>query len=160
MTGPEHAFACHLVWTGAASGPTRSYRSYDRSYRVDFEGKPSLEGSAAPPFRGDGSRHNPEDLLVAALSACHCLSYLASCAQARIEVLAYEDDARGRMALVDGGLQFVEVELRPRVRLSSGSDVAKAERLHRRAREQCFIARSVAFPVRHRATVSVEAASG
>ena len=155
MAGPSHDFACHLVWTGAAAGPTRDYRGYDRTYRVDFEGKPPLVGSAAPPFRGDGALHNPEDLLVAALSACHALSYLAQCARGRVEVVAYEDRATGRMALVDGGLQFVEVDLHPRVTVSPGTDLAKAERLHGPAHAECFIARSVAFPVRHHPSVSV-----
>ena len=80
----DHVFRCSLEWTGAAGGATTHYDHYRRDYRVDFPDKPSLLGSAAPAFRGDGSLHNPEDLLVAALSACHCLSYLALCARARI----------------------------------------------------------------------------
>ncbi len=94
----EHHYAVRLIWTGAQRGPTRDYQSYSRSYRVEIEGKPPLEGSADPTFRGDSGRHNPEDLLVAALSACHMLSYLADCARAGIEVIAYEDQASGMMA--------------------------------------------------------------
>ncbi len=149
--GPRHRFECRLAWTGA--GTTSGYRDYGRDVRVDFDGKPSLHGSAAPAFRGDGSRHNPEDLLVAALSACHCISYLAECARAGVEVVAYEDSASGELALVDGGLQFVDVLLRPRVTIATDADVARAERLHARAHDGCFIARSVNFPVRHEATV-------
>ncbi|MEZ4441244.1 MAG: OsmC family protein [Polyangiaceae bacterium] len=149
MSGPEHRFACRLRWTGAAEGPTRDYRGYSRAYRVDFEGKPPLEGSAAPPFRGEGHKHNPEDLLVAALSACHCLSYLALAARHGLEVVDYEDAAEGRMEVVDGGLQFVEVVLRPRVTIAAASDADKATRLHSKAHEECFIARSVAFEVRN-----------
>jgi len=124
---------------------------------VDFEGKPPLTGSAAPPFRGDGALHNPEDLLVAALCACHCLSYLALCARAKIEVRGYEDEAMGRMELSgegeERGLQFVEVLLRPTVTVAPGSDLAKAERLHGRAHAACFIARSMNFPVRNEPTI-------
>ncbi|MEQ9323735.1 MAG: OsmC family protein, partial [Polyangiaceae bacterium] len=116
----------------------------------------------APPFRGDGSRHNPEDILVAALSACHCLSYLALCARAGVEVVAYDDEASGRMELVgrgdDRGLAFTEVVLRPKVVVAPGTDVAKAERLHAKAHAQCFIARSVAFPVRNEPTIRLAAA--
>lgn len=145
--GPRHHFACRLVWS--AREATTSYRAYGRDLRVDFEGKPSLDMSAAPAFRGDATRHNPEDLMVAALSACHCLSYLAECARAGVEVVGYEDDATGELGLVDGGLQFLEVQLRPRVAVAPGADALRAERLHRRAHEGCFIARSVSFPVRH-----------
>src|SRR5690349_16085197 len=78
-----HHFQSRLVWTGAEQGGTTSYEAYSRRYRVDIEGKPSIVGSAAPPFLGDGSLHNPEDMLMVALSACHCLSYLALCARSR-----------------------------------------------------------------------------
>lgn len=150
--GPRHRFECRLAWTGA--GTTTGYRDFGRELRVDFDGKPSLHASAAPAFRGDGARHNPEDMMVAALSACHCLSYLAACARAGVEVVAYEDAATGELALVDGGLQFVDVLLRPRVTVASGTDLARAERLHMRAHESCFIARSVNFPVRHEAEIT------
>lgn len=159
---PIHHFACRLAWTGAADGPTTSYRGYSRAYRLDFDGKPSLEGSAAPPFRGDGRLHNPEDMLVGALSACHCLSYLALSARANVIVVAYEDEATGRMELVgegeERGLAFVEVILRPAVVVAPGTDLGTAERLHERAHAECFIARSVAFPVRNEPTVRLAAA--
>ncbi len=132
----EHHFAAHLVWTGAAAGPTRTYEGYDRAWRAEVAGKPPLEGSADPVFRGDPARYNPEDLLVVALSACHMLTYLALCARAGIEVSAYEDQASGTMAIKDGKLRFVEVTLAPRVviarrrpRAGTGAARAGARRL-------------------------------
>lgn len=149
----EHHFAAHLVWTGASAGPTRSYQAYDRAWRVLVEGKPPLEGSADPAFRGDPARYNPEDLLVVALATCHLLSYLALCARAGIEVASYEDQARGTMAIKDGRLRFVEVTLAPRVTIAAG-DLRRAQALHEQAHADCFIANSVNFPVRNRPTVS------
>jgi organic hydroperoxide reductase OsmC/OhrA len=148
----EHHFAAHLVWTGAERGTTRSYESYGRDYRVEVEGKPPLEGSSDPKFRGDGSKHNPEDLLVASLSACHMLSYLAECARAGIEVVSYEDQASGLMAIKDGRMRFTEVTLAPRVAIAAG-DLEKAKALHEKAHAACFIANSVNFPVLNMATV-------
>jgi organic hydroperoxide reductase OsmC/OhrA len=118
-----------------------------------MEGKPALEGSADPTFRGDPARHNPEDLLVAALAACHLLSYLAECARAGIEVIAYEDRASGIMALKDGRMRFTEVTLAPQVTIGAG-DLERAQALHAKAHDQCFIANSVNFPVLHRPTVT------
>ena len=86
MAGKHH-FAARITWTGAVQGPTRSYDSYARDYLVEIEGKPPLAGSSDPAFRGDASRHNPEDLLVASLSACHLLWYLHLCADTGIEVV-------------------------------------------------------------------------
>jgi organic hydroperoxide reductase OsmC/OhrA len=149
MKGPVHEFRARLVWTGAADGPTASYGAYSRRYRIEIDGKPPLEGSAAPPFRGDAALVNPEDMLVAALSACHCLSYLALAARSGVLVTAYEDDAWGRMTFRDGGLSFERVILRPRVTIDAASDPERASRLHAEAHDTCFIARSVAFPVEH-----------
>ena len=56
-----------------------------------------LQLTADPAFRGDASKHNPEDLLLAAISSCHMLSYLALCAKYGINVLSYEDRATGIM---------------------------------------------------------------
>ena len=148
----EHHFAARLVWTGAERGTTRSYESYGRDYRVEVEGKPPLVGSADPTFRGDGAKHNPEDLLVASLSACHMLSYLAECARAGIEVAAYEDKASGLMTIKDGRMRFTEVTLAPRVVIAAG-DLDKATALHGRAHDMCFIANSVNFPVLHMPTM-------
>ena len=147
--GRTHDYAARLVWTGAARGATTSYEAYAREHVVEIAGKPPLRGSADPMFRGDAALHNPEDLLLAALSACHLLSYLALAARAGLAVVAYEDDARGTMAFAGGGGRFTEVVLRPRVTIAAGGDEALAERLHDKAHHDCFIAASVNFPVRH-----------
>ena len=85
----DHRFECRLVWTGARHGGTTGYEAYSREYRVDIPGKPSIRGTAATVFRGDPSLPNPEDLLMAALSACHFLSYVAYCARDGVNVIAY-----------------------------------------------------------------------
>ena len=150
-----HLFRCQLTWTGAARGTTRTYDSYSRDYRVDIDGKPSLSGSAAGVYRGDSARLNPEDLLVASLSGCHFLSYLAVCGRAGVEVVDYKDRAEGTMQFKDGVMRFTEVVLHPEVLVSPGADLAWAEALHESAHHSCFIANSVNFPVRYQATVKI-----
>ena len=76
---------------------TSSYRAYSRNHEIFAVGKPVIPCSADPIFRGDPARYNPEDLLVASLSACHMLWYLHLCAEARIVVLDYVDQAAGVM---------------------------------------------------------------
>jgi organic hydroperoxide reductase OsmC/OhrA len=150
-----HHFSAKLTWTGAAKGPTSSYESYSRDHVIEVPGKPPLPGSADKVFRGDSSRHNPEDLLVVSLSSCHMLTYLAQAARAGVHVVSYSDDASGSMQLHNGKMRFTEVSLRPQVVIAAGSDPAKAQRLHERAHEHCFIANSVNFPVSCDARVSV-----
>lgn len=153
--GKAHSYAARLTWTGASAGGTSDYKTYSREYRVDFDGKPSMTGSADPAFRGDPKLHNPEELLVVALSSCHMLSYLALAALEGLVVTAYTDDAGGTMQEEGRGGRFTEVVLRPRVTVAAGSDLARAEALHEEAHRICYIANSVNFPVRHEAEITL-----
>lgn len=153
----EHVYRTSLVWTGNLGGGTKTYTGYSRAHEISIEGKPTIVGSSDPHFRGDASRYNPEELLVAALSACHMLYYLHLCADAGIVVTDYKDAATGRMIETpDGGGHFTEVTLNPRVVIAKNSDVEKADALHHKAHELCFIANSVNFPVSAEATISIE----
>jgi organic hydroperoxide reductase OsmC/OhrA len=153
-----HHYQVALVWEGNRGTGTSDYAAYGRQYRVSIAGKPDLLGSADPMFRGDAALPNPEDLLVTALSSCHMLSYLALCARSRIRVLSYVDAAEGTLEFrPDGGGSFREVVLRPRVTVAAGTDVAHATELHHPAAQQCFIAASCNFPVRHEPVVEIEA---
>ncbi len=145
-----HHYAAKITWHGKREGSPLDYRSYDRTHLIEIAGKPPLTASADPAFLGDSSFYNPEDMLVAALSSCHMLSYLAICARARITVLSYTDKAEGVMIMdqPDTG-RFSDVLLKPVVELAPGSDVEKARSFHAMAHKVCFIARSVNFPVRH-----------
>lgn len=159
--GRTHRYETHLTWTGGAVAPV-PFRNHDRSYKLDAPGKPAIPGSSDKMFRGNARRWNPEDLLVASLSACHHLWYMGLCAAAGIIVLAYEDAADGEMVeeKAGGAGQFVRVTLRPRVTLAPGSDSEKALALHETAHKNCFIARSVNFPVEHAPIVEVASAAG
>lgn len=155
MSGKEHEYVSRLIWEGNTGHGTASYDRYGRAYRVEIDGKPDLAGSADPMFRGDGARHNPEDLFLAAISSCHMLSYLALCARNGVQVMSYEDEARGTLRFDgQGGGQFVEVTLRPRVTIAAGSDLALALDLHGQAHATCYVASSCRTPIHHRATVT------
>ncbi len=157
MAERAHTYRTHLRWIGA--DPAVLFRNHRRDYRIVAGGKPPIEGSSDAVFRGDATRWNPEDLLVASLSACHQLWYLGLCAASGIEVVGYEDAAEGTMIEegAGGAGQFTEVVLRPIVTLRAGADAAKAAALHAAAHDRCFIARSVNFPVRVEPTTSLEA---
>ena len=147
MTGRLHRYATRLDWTGNTGTGTSGYRAYARDHVLSAAGKPAIPGSSDLSFNGDAARWNPEELLVASLSACHQLWYLHLCSVGGIVVTGYSDDADGEMAeSADGGGEFTRVTLRPRVAISAG-DPAKALELHHEAHRLCFIARSVNFPV-------------
>ena len=147
----EHHYRTFLRWIGNTGDGTSQYNAYSRNHEIVAEGKATvIQGSSDPHFRGDSTRYNPEEFLVASLSGCHMLSYLHLCAVNGIVVVAYEDNAFGIMIeAADGGGDFSSVVLRPRVSITPESDPEKARRLHEEAHGKCFIARSVRFPVTH-----------
>lgn len=141
-----HTYQTQVKWTGNDGEGTRTYKSYRRDHIIESAGKPVIAGSSDPAFHGDASRYNPEELLVASLSACHMLWYLHLCAVNQVTVVGYCDRASGTMHEEDGSGSFLEVTLRPVVTIASG-DPTKAAALHEEAHRFCFIARSVNFPI-------------
>jgi organic hydroperoxide reductase OsmC/OhrA len=143
-----HTYQVGVQWTGNDGTGTMTYRGYRRDHTIMCLGKPALAGSSDAAFRGNPTRHSPEDLLVASLSACHMLWYLHVCATNHVNVLSYRDEAAGRMEeSADGSGAFAGVTLRPAVTIAATSDASKAHALHAEAHRFCFIARSVNFVV-------------
>lgn len=152
----EHRYRVEVEWTGNRGSGTADYRAYGRDHRIAAPGKPEIAGSSDPAFRGDPERWNPEELLVASISACHKLWYLHLCAEAGIIVTAYCDAAEGRMAEDAGGSgRFTRATLRPEVRIRAG-DAQLAADLHKRAHAMCFIANSLNFSVECEPTILQE----
>lgn len=145
----NHTFHITTSWTGNDGRGTLDYRSYRRDHEMAGAGKSaSILGSSDPAFRGDRSRYNPEELLIASLSACHMLWLLHLCANAGIVITEYTDKATGTMQLnEDGSGQFQRVLLRPSMTITDESRVLEAVALHDQAHHLCFIARSVNFLV-------------
>jgi len=144
----RHSYKVRVDWTGNDGEGTKTYKGYRREHTIASEGKHQIQASSDPSFRGDRSRYNPEELLVASLSSCHMLWYLHLCSVNHVTVHDYRDAASGVLEERDDGSgEFVEVVLRPAVRISAGDDRVKALALHHEAHCLCFIANSVRFPV-------------
>ncbi len=80
---------------------------------------------------------------MAAASSCQLLSFLARAARARIEVVAYEDEAVGEMPEDDQPLRIVSILLRPRITVAAGTDLDRVRKLVMQAHEDCYIASSL-----------------
>ena len=113
-----------------------------RAHTVRVAGQ-ALAGSCAASLGGDASKADPEELLVASLSACHMLWFLDFARRERLRVSSYEDSPEGTM----NGERFTQVLLRPRVTFRAAVDAETVQALHLRAHGACFIANSVNFPV-------------
>lgn len=154
----EHTYDVTVEWTGNLGAGTEGYRAFSRAHEVLVDGKAPIAASSDPAFRGDDSRWNPEELLVASITQCHLLWYLHLCAANGVNVIDYEDRAHGvmRMDPTGGGGQFAQVVLRPEVTVADASMVDKARALHDEVGAVCFIARSVNFPLTHEPVIRVE----
>jgi organic hydroperoxide reductase OsmC/OhrA len=146
----QHHYKATTTWVGNRGTGTSEYKAYDRNHDISIEGKQTLHCSSDPSFRGDKTRQNPEELLVASLSSCHMLWYLHLAATNGVIVTEYTDEASGIMEEnADGSGQFTEVTLRPKVIVTDENMIETANTLHHQANQLCFIARSVKFPVHH-----------
>lgn len=152
----NHEYKCRIDWTGNRGDDTRTYRGYDRTWDIVTPGKPTIHCSNDPLLGGDPALPNPEDLLLASLSACHMLWYLHLASSAKIVVHRYTDDPLGIGEVhPDGSGQFRSAVLRPNISVVPGTDLEKAATIHNDVHRYCFIARSVNFPISYEPTFNV-----
>lgn len=133
-----HTYPLTLAWSGNTLDGT-----YNRNATITNAGKAPLAVSSAPEYAGDPTRWNPEDLLGSALATCHMLTFLALCAKAKVEVVGYEDHAEAVLDTVDKVTRITQVRLRPVIRVTRGTGMAKVVELFEKAHKYCFVANSV-----------------
>ena len=144
-----HDFTSQIRWTGNRGEGNTRYDGYDRRWQVCSPGKPIIECSNDPLLGGDPQLHNPEDLLINALSACHMLWFLHLSFNVGIVVMGYEDRPVGHGESAPSGAgRFLAATLRPQITLAPGMDEQAADAVHEKIHDVCFIARSVNFPLR------------
>jgi len=155
MTG-QHNYKLTVKWTGNTGTGTSGYTAYERNHSILVDNKVEILASSDPAFRGDKAKHNPEDLLLASVSSCHMLWYLHLCAVAGI-ITDYIDGATGIMIeTANGGGKFTEITLNPTVTITDISMKEKANELHKKANELCFVANSLNFPVYHKPVCTIK----
>ena len=135
-----HRYRASCSWSGSTGA---GYEDYDRTHLV---AAPPAEGelrlSSDPTFLGAAELLNPEQLLVAAASSCQLLSFLALAARARVDVVAYEDEAEGTMDESDAPARVQRIVLRPRI-VAPGASEERVLGLVEQGHRLCFIANSV-----------------
>ncbi len=139
-----HEYRATTSWQRTSADFT--YETYNRAHEVKFGGGEVVAWSAAPEFKGDAARVNPEEAYVASLSTCHLLTFLAIAARKRFMVDSYVDEALGVIEKGPEGKYWVSrVTLRPKVVFSGDRQPSSQEisELHHAAHENCFVANSV-----------------
>jgi organic hydroperoxide reductase OsmC/OhrA len=149
----DEVFLSHLEWTGHARRPAAEASS-SRDLAVSVDGV-TLPMSSAPGYGGDPSRVNPEQLFVAALSACQALTYLSLAGRSGLQIVGYTDDAQGWLGSDGARMRMSKVTLRPLITIERGADKARALELVDKAHQRCFIGNSVCTPVQVEPTVTI-----
>ncbi len=144
----KHLYKVTTQWTGNKGTGTATYAGYGREHSINSENKQEIFCSSDPIFRGDKTKYNPEELFVASISSCHMLWYLHLCADNGIVVLDYKDNPIGNLREEsDGSGHFTDVTLYPVVTVKDKSMIDKANELHIKAHELCYIANSCNFKI-------------
>jgi organic hydroperoxide reductase OsmC/OhrA len=133
-----------LQWT--TGGQAFTYESYSRDHRLVFDNGHVIQASSAPAYFGNVAGIDPEEMLVAALSSCHMLTFLAVASKRGYVVVAYEDNAVGYLDKnSEGKMAMTAVILNPRIQFKGEKvpNTDELEKLHHKAHENCFIANSV-----------------
>lgn len=148
MDPAVHSYRSSVSWAGSTA---EGYEAYDRTHTAaaaPAEERLTLSGD--PGFGGDPRQLNPEQLLVMAASSCQLLSFLAVAARARLDVVAYSDDALAVMPEDDRPMRLVQITLRPTITVrrsagTTGTDASddRLRHLCEVAHRECFIANSL-----------------
>ena len=133
--------------------PTVQHRSFHYQTRLLWEaekrasalvdGKPRMQVSSPPEFKGDPSCWSPEDMLVAAVEACLLMTFLAYSQREELELVKYESKAEGVLEFANGRYRFTEVTLRPRLTFRTEEDAEIAQVVLEQAHRDCIITNSI-----------------
>ena len=135
-------------------------KRYSRAHIWTFDGGAVVRGSSAPASvplpMSDATAVDPEEAMIASLSSCHMLWFLAFAANARLTLDSYRDEASGELDKDEAGNRYLaRVTLRPVTTFTGRQpDQAELDALHHAAHAHCEMAHSV------RATITVEATLG
>ena len=135
-----HRYETRLSWTGSTG---LGWDHYDRTHSVVAPPAEQEVRVTTGESKGDPAILNPEQLLLMAASSCQMLWFLHLAAKARIDVVAYEDEATGVMPEGDEPLRITEVTLRPRITVEGDASEERIRKLVHTAHEHCFIANSL-----------------
>jgi len=118
-----------------------------RRIKASAEGKPDLEISSPPEFKGERGIWTPEDLFVTALNVCIMETFLAFAEQKGLGLAAFESSAEALLDFKDGQYRFTEITVRPQVGVKSQEDLERARPIMESAHANCFISNSITSSV-------------
>ena len=127
-----HFYDSEIEWTG------------HRDMKIGGGMLPSIAGGAPAEFNGREGNWSPEHLFVASVNSCYALTLLAIAEFSKVPIVSLSSTARGKLAKTQGGgFQITEIAVKPRIVISSANDLARMPRLLEKAKENCFVSKSI-----------------
>ncbi|MCL1077074.1 OsmC family peroxiredoxin [Parashewanella spongiae] len=123
---------------------------FSRDHTITFGSGQTVNASSASEYKGNEHFVNPEESLLAALSSCHMLTFLAIAHLKRLPVLSYQDNAMAILGRIESGkLAVTEMVLSPEIVFEEGVEVTvkTIQKIHEKAHANCFIANSISSKV-------------
>lgn len=152
MLMPMTLHTASISWT--RSETPFQYETYSRDHTVSF-GTERFIGSAAEDYFGNPDAVDPEQMLIASISSCHMLTFLAIAAKKKFTIDSYQDAPSGTLEKNDNGkMALTKIVLAPTIQFSGEKTPTpeQVQRLHDSAHRHCFIANSITAEVVVRTT--------
>jgi organic hydroperoxide reductase OsmC/OhrA len=115
---------------------------------ISSEGRPDIEVSSPPEFKGDPGFWTPEDMFVASVNLCTLMTFVAFAQRKELDFVSYESAAEGVLEFVEGKYRFTEVILHPHLVLKSESDIGRAQQILDDAHKGCLVTNSLTATVK------------
>ena len=137
------------------SEPTVFYYETEIEWTKEKEGRlkaptlPAVSVGAPPEFNGREGQWTPEHLFVASINTCFMLTFLAIAENSKLPLVSFTSTAKGKLEKVAGsGYEITEIVVKPRIVIASFEDLGRMPRVLEKAKENCFISKSIKSTVR------------
>ena len=139
-----HTYRTATMWSSGLSGT------------LSAPGKPELQVSTPPEFKGEGAHWTPEEMFVAAVEVCHMATFMSYAAARRVAVLWYVSHANGVLEYVDGDYRFTRIVIFPTITVPGSTEESQVHTILREAQKHCLVANSIASIVEVNPTIIVQ----
>jgi len=138
--------------------PKRAFKSFrfesqlrwtsGRRAILSAAGKPEIEASSPPEFKGEAGFWTPEDLFISSVNVCTMLTFVAFAQNKRLEFHSYESRVEGLIENVEGKYRYTEITIQPRIEVKSREDADRARTIVEDAHKACFVSNSITSSVK------------
>jgi organic hydroperoxide reductase OsmC/OhrA len=130
----------------------------EKDCTVCATGKPDIQLSSPPEFKGRAGVWTPEDMFVASLNVCTLMTFVAYAKHKSLGLAGYESSVEGVLEYSNGKYRFTEITIHPHVTVKTQEEIELARQILQDAHDNCLITNSIVAQVKLFADFRVEAA--